>query len=396
MDMRVVLFRFTAMQELPKSYIGLPVHCLSQVFNNTTNSYKFYWFLAILDHIKSNDSRIIPMRSLALQMLENVWYPLDFYKLSFGKQDGFSQLAKAVNSTIKSKDEYYKSSLIEQLQKQAPEKEFDAFLKRVSTLTRYVPFAFQSSFFSTELKGINKSSEREKITVKQANKVFMEGRGGCLYRYLNEGNKIQNIEIEPQWLDYLQGHLGILYDFSHWNLVRFLQKRNPTVIGISEKLNRPTNRNNDLSKITKTFWKPFLTSNPHVSCIYTQTPLIQQKYAIDHFVPWSYVVHNEVWNLVPVNASANSSKSNSLPHQSYLEQFSHIQYQAYQYAYQHREELSKVEDFLDSYGQAFGNDWEGLAGLSEEQFNEELEQVIKPLMQTAKKLGFETNWKYRV
>ena len=34
---------------------------------------------------------------------------------------------------------------------------------------------------------------------------------------------------------------------------------------------------------------------------------------VDHFVPWSFVANDELWNLIPMESSLNSSKSNYLP-----------------------------------------------------------------------------------
>ena len=64
---------------------NLPIDRLSQCFNDTTNSYKFYWFLAILEEVCQNQRTILKMSDLALRMVSLVWYPLDYYKLSFGK-----------------------------------------------------------------------------------------------------------------------------------------------------------------------------------------------------------------------------------------------------------------------------------------------------------------------
>ena len=35
--------------------------------------------------------------------------------------------------------------------------------------------------------------------------------------------------------------------------------------------------------------------------------------SIDHFIPWSFVLHDEAWNLVPMFRDSNSSKHDALP-----------------------------------------------------------------------------------
>ena len=75
------------MQLPPQS--GLSILKLNSVFGDTTNSYKFYWFLGILELVNNGKSDRLSMDDLAIQMVARVWYPLDYFKLSFGKQDGF-------------------------------------------------------------------------------------------------------------------------------------------------------------------------------------------------------------------------------------------------------------------------------------------------------------------
>lgn len=64
---------------------------LSGIFNDTTNSYKFYWFLAILNALNKSQNERLDVDDLAMQMVADVWFPLDYYKLSFGKLDGFKR-----------------------------------------------------------------------------------------------------------------------------------------------------------------------------------------------------------------------------------------------------------------------------------------------------------------
>jgi hypothetical protein len=40
--------------------------------------------------------------------------------------------------------------------------------------------------------------------------------------------------------------------------------------------------------------------------------------SLDHYVPWSFVVHDQLWNLIPTTKSVNSKKSDLLPSKKYL------------------------------------------------------------------------------
>ncbi|GAP06119.1 hypothetical protein ATHL_00965 [Anaerolinea thermolimosa] len=62
---------------LPYSSI-LPVSSLASIFDQVTNSYKFYWFLAILEAVRDGEGRILPMQKLLARMTARVWYPINY------------------------------------------------------------------------------------------------------------------------------------------------------------------------------------------------------------------------------------------------------------------------------------------------------------------------------
>ena len=68
--------------------------------------------------------------------------------------------------------------------------------------------------------------------------------------------------------------------------------------------------------------------------VFTGQPVKKKKYDIDHFIPWSFVMNDELWNLMPMDASLNSSKSNRLPKWNpFFQNFAQNQYLMYQMIY---------------------------------------------------------------
>ena len=61
------------------------------------------------------------------------------------------------------------------------------------------------------------------------------------------------------------------------------------------------------------FWNTAINNGLEVRCLYTDKLLAAREYELDHFIPWSFVSHDLLWNLMPADASINSSKSNKLP-----------------------------------------------------------------------------------
>ena len=70
---------------LPSSN-GLPVNLLAACFNNTSATYKYYWFLSILQSIEDGKIKI-QKKNYLLRMISNAWYTVNYFHISFGKQD---------------------------------------------------------------------------------------------------------------------------------------------------------------------------------------------------------------------------------------------------------------------------------------------------------------------
>lgn len=76
------------MIDLPGSR-ALDIGALSSLFSRRTNSYKFLFFLALLENL---DQEPIPLRLLGREMLVLAWYPHTFFRLSFGTRDQMGQV----------------------------------------------------------------------------------------------------------------------------------------------------------------------------------------------------------------------------------------------------------------------------------------------------------------
>ena len=145
-------------------------------------------------------------------------------------------------------------------------------------------------------------------------------------------------------------------------------------------------------EIWKKYWKMIVAIKP-VCEIYGEKPLNVKNISIDHFVPWSYVAHDELWNLTPTILSINSSKSNNLPDwNTYFPMLCKNKYLSYEMMWKYpqiheafekcaREHLNNQEIRHKLYQQ----------GLSEREFSRCLEEVILPVYQSAKSMGF-SNW----
>ena len=112
--------------------------------------------------------------------------------------------------------------------------------------------------------------------------------------------------------------------------------------------------------------------------------LSKDAFDLDHFLPWSFVAHDLMWNLVPADGSVNSSKSNHLPAlDKYLAAFVTRQQNGLQIVSQLAPGSKLLEDFLQ-----LGASITELTQMPAPEFMELYKKSITPLYQIAENMGF--------
>ena len=129
--------------------------------------------------------------------------------------------------------------------------------------------------------------------------------------------------------------------------------------------------------------------------VFNNEPIILREYDVDHFIPWSFVMNDELWNLMPMVSSLNSAKSNRLPSWNlYFERFAHNQYLMYELVNE-KPELHKL--FEGCYRDNLHSIWAGQElyrpGNSKEVFYDTLQKNMRPVYDSAKRQGYEM-WDY--
>lgn len=72
--------------QLPQSNILATKH-LNRVFDKTVATYKYYWFLGILDLCVKHGKTRMNVWDIMITMVANAWYPVIYFRLSFGKSE---------------------------------------------------------------------------------------------------------------------------------------------------------------------------------------------------------------------------------------------------------------------------------------------------------------------
>lgn len=339
-------------------------------------SYKMYWLLGILEEVSLGNTEIEFHRIIA-RMIVGAWYPILQYKLSFGMFDNLKRPINYVAVKYGFKPNCNEGELLESLCN-SEDKELKKMMK---DLTANVPYRLLSPFFLIELRG-KKDSIKEKLITELSLRS-----DSCLYKII-KGNK-DKIVLNEGWADYFNENYRVIKAWIYYKLVCFLQKRNPNVPAIAFKLEAPKSR--DLTTARK-LWKEIISAKD-VKDIYTGEDFTNENYgrlgvlSIDHFVPWSFVLHDEMWNLVPTFKSINSSKNDKLLNYSrYIDKFCDVQYKAVTYLSEKGRERN-LEGYIDVM--KIESFHEYIKYKPKEAFCEKLKGCISPLYQIAENQGFE-------
>jgi len=278
---------------------------LMQLFKNTQNSYKYLLFLAIIRMLKRYEfNRILSLEELQAEMLTIAWYPHTFFKLSFGSQDQISQSLDSLPELIvnsKSATNYHLSKVTNHIKNNIDN----------LALMKYVPYRLIRGFFSKETHGLD-DQKVNKVVYELAKEYFDEYKP--LY-YINKDKKI--LILHTDWLNYLFQNITIIEEWALWEWLLYMQSKNPSTPNLSSKLLPPPKRS--ALKEQKDFWIAAIKGNrDKIRCPYSNEKIDTDNFALDHFLPWSFVVHDRLWNLVPTIPEINLHKSDNLPSEKYI------------------------------------------------------------------------------
>lgn len=362
----------------------LNIGYLSRLFDDTSNCYKFFWFQAILGKL-TEDKTAFSYDELINEMIADAWYMVSEYHLRLGPSGVTDNLEEAVKylgqKGIFPASE--KRNVIISFLENADDKQLLAYKKE---LIKNVPYRIQSPFLD-EIK-IEKREWGRPEELSQ--KINRQKRLIYYYEAFRQLDTV--IRVNDEWVPYLLKNKKIICGWLQLNLIYYLQRRNPSVPGIADKLSAPQSR--DIERVRK-YWKLIIDLRPDIREIYGNNPMAGKVISLDHFVPWQYVAHDELWNLHPTTKSINSSKGNGLPDwDMYFDSLYKLEYQSYRLS---KENVTVSEAFHKISQYHLNNDEIARSlycdDLSENVFGERLRNIIRPIYDSAKNNGFK-EWKY--
>ena len=367
-------------------YNELNIRDFCKVFEKTTACYKYYWLDAILTLLQADFSnRLLSFDAIFDEMIFQCWYTRAFYKLRLGYHTGAAGHSDALEEAIDL------LSAASDLVPNCSEEQIKIIISRnqslisgcKKTLEKYVPKRFLMPF-------THHKSDSYKTIMSYVDLMFENGE--VPYRIVAI-NKSFYIEIHENWVPFFVKEYTLLKRWIAFEKCAFLQKCNPEVPGIIYKLTYdPGTRN--LSRLRK-LWDAVIPSGEVID-LFTKNEVEEEHYALDHFIPWSFISNNELWNICPIDPGLNGSKSNQLPPWKYAESLGKCQYILYKHL-----NLYKTDKVIRLFHQCEGKhlcaDWAARLfsnPADEEQFINEILAHLEVYYKSAYNLGYSV-WDYQ-
>lgn len=190
-------------------------------------------------------------------------------------------------------------------------------MEKLPLIVQIVQNIFGKEYIPESFQSMDKSkialAERQ-ITRKCFSEVIprfqniVEGIHVTIKKVFYEYNK-NSLEVKPEALLFFREHFSLLYKAVILEWAKFLERINHSLPRLISKIEGEEHFRGSLATYKIILRRYF------DRCFYCNIMLPSEKQLIhvDHFIPWSYIFEDEMWNLVLSCRSCNLKKHSSLP-----------------------------------------------------------------------------------
>ncbi len=375
--------------EIDTSYYNhLDIRSFMLMLKDPSYCYKFYWLEAIVNLI-SEDVRGTTFNEIIDEMICNAWYSVREFHIHLSGLGPNGEVRDGLERAV------LKLSELSDLPSNASKVEIRNAIRKYNSelkqakeqLTNMVPYRAMAGFFASA--GVENIPWDSTVKMRETISEFNFEVTALPYT-LGANSKLgKEVTFHPDWIRMIQDYTVSILGWIQYEKVKWLQNNNPEVPGLVYKLLPMDEKMRKLGKV-RTLWEAILSAQP-VTDVFTGKQIIPGNYDIDHFIPWSFVMNDELWNLMPMDSSLNSSKSNRLPQwDPFYRRFSDNQYLLYQ-------QIQEKPGIHKLYEQCWRDNlhsiWAGQElyrpGNSKEAFDAILSKNMRPVYDSARRQGYE-------
>lgn len=363
----------------------LDIEDFSRMLKDPAYCYKFYWLEALV--ILISEGRLnFTLSDVIDEMIVNAWYSvLEFHIHLSGMQLGEVRdgLERAVLKLAALSDLPASASRVEIKNGIA---EYSKELHKDKTqLTHMVPFRSLAGFFdryNLSVSWENKTQLVDQIEHINAHTVLLP------YTFGRSSGLQREVCVHPIWAQMIMENTVTILGWIQFEKTKWLQLNNPEVPGLVYKLSPLNEKMRKLNNVRK-LWSGILEIQP-IMDVFTGQPISAVDYDVDHFIPWSFVMNDELWNLMPMDSSLNSSKSNNLPRwEPFFPRFAENQFILYQLIQEKPELMKRYKACTrDNLHSIWADQELYRPGNSKQTFTHILESNMRPVYDSAKRQGY--------
>lgn len=368
----------------------LDIESFSLMMKDPSYCYKFYWLEALVVLISEGVTETT-FDTVIDEMIANAWYSVREFHIHLSGllagevRDGLERaillLAQVSSLPANASKTEIKNAIRDYNQELKPFKE---------QLTNMVPYRALAGFFNRNSETVNWGNKTQLVEyIERINSSVT-----ILPYTLGKSSKLKKeIRFSPAWVKMIQDNTVSIMGWIQYEKVKWLQMNNPEVPGLVYKLAPLDEKMRKLGNVRK-LWEGILELHP-VRDVFTQEPLEKKQYDVDHFVPWSFVMNDELWNLMPMSSSLNSSKSNRLPRwDPFFVRFAENQFLLYE-SIQTSPQIRHL--YEGCYRDNLHSIWAGQElyrpGNTRDEFFGILQKNMQPIYDSARRQGYEI-WKF--
>lgn len=369
-----------------KYHNTLDIESFSKMMDSPSYCYKFYWLEAIV-HLICEGVRETTFDAIIDEMICNAWYSVREFHIHLSGLLSDGEVRDGLERAILLLAEFSRlpanASRIEI--KNAIAAHNQALYQPKEQLTHMVPYRALSGFFQKTGEAISWNSAKRMVAyIENLNRTQVR----LPYILGTESKLERKVYFQEEWVRMIQDNTVSILGWIQYEKVKWLQKNNPEVPGLVYKLVPMDEKLRKLGHVRK-LWKGVLDLS-EIRDVFNDEPIVSQKYDVDHFIPWSFVMNDELWNLMPMDPSLNSVKSNKLPQwDPFFARFARNQFILYGFIHE-KEGIRKLYEAC--YKDNLHSLWAGQElyrkGNTEEEFCQILYKNMRPVYDSAKRQGY--------